>query len=203
MSRDSFFDFALRYCARRPLRLILVGALLPLSCLLALRSQRLAGSVLLWAMTFGASTWGFARALRNYARYTLPRYANEAIFAELARHLRAGSRVVIATGTMPLLVRVLLDVRNVLPLPVVGSRVRRSWGGLVVATHCTGRIKVRELQRQLGIVEWSTVYTDSFADHSLLSRARAVTLVAPSRRTLARTQRLIDRTVSLRVLGRA
>ena len=203
VSRDSFFDFALRYCARRPVRLVIVGALIPLSLLLALRSQRCAGSLLLWAMTIGASTRGFALALRAYARNTLPGYTNEAIFAELARHVQAGSRVVIATGTMPLLVRTLLGVKRVGPLPVVGSRVRRHWGGLVAATHCTGRIKVRELQRQLGIVEWSSVYTDSFADRSLLSCARDVTLVAPSRRTVARTQRLIGRSVPLRVLRSA
>jgi phosphatidylglycerophosphatase C len=200
VSRDSFLNFAAGYCRARPGRLFLVAALLPFALLLALRSWKSAGSALLWGMTVGASTRNFALALIRYARRTLPDYSNDAIFAELTRHIQAGNRVVIATGTMPLLVRGLLSARNLAPLPIVGSRVRRLWGGLVAETHCTGRTKVRELSRKLGILEWSTVYTDSFADRSLLSRARDITLVSPSSRTLRRTQRLIDRTTALRVL---
>src|SRR4051812_30695663 len=96
VSRDSFLDFSFGYCARRPARLLLMLGLLPLALLLAIRSQSRAASVLLWAMTVGASTRGFVLALRRYARDTLPSYANEAIFGELARHLAAGDRVVIA-----------------------------------------------------------------------------------------------------------
>ena len=201
VSRDSFFDFALGYCVKRPARLLAVAALLPLSMLLlALRSRASAASVLLWAMTVGSSTRQLVLALRHYARHTLPRYANEAIFAELARHVQLGSRVVIATGTMPLLVRGLLAARRFEQLPIVGSRLRRKWGGLVAETHCIGRTKVQQLAGRLGIVEWSTVYTDSFADRSLLRAARSITLVSPSKRTLLRTQRLIDQATPLRVV---
>jgi len=58
------------------------------------------------------------------------------------------------------------------------------------------------LQRKFGILEWSVVYTDSFADRALLSRAQHITLIAPSKRTLRRTRRLIDGTTILRVLPR-
>jgi phosphatidylglycerophosphatase C len=201
VSRDSFVDFALGYCLRRPARLLAVTALLPLSLLLlALRSRTFAASLLLWAMTLGSSTRQLVLALRHYAKHTLPRYANEAIFAELARHVQAGSRVVIATGTMPLLVRGLLEARHLERLPIVGSRLRRKWGGLVAHTHCIGRTKVQQLAGRLGIDKWSTVYTDSFADRSLLRAARDITLVSPSNRTLLRTQRLIDQATALRVL---
>ncbi len=191
VSRDSFLDFALGYCLRRPARLLAVGALLPLALLLVLRSRVAAGSLMLWAMTVGSSTRCFAKALQRYARGTLPRYAHEAIFAELSRHVQARSRVVIATGSLPSLVRGLLEARRFARLPIVGSRFRRQCGGLVLATHCTGRTKVRELAHRLQIEAWSTVYTDSFADRSLLSRAREITLVCPSKRTLLRTKRMI------------
>jgi phosphatidylglycerophosphatase C len=201
VSRDSFLDFALRYCATRPLRLFIVSCFLPFAVALRLRSLKSAGSLLLWAMTVGTSTRYFVGALRRYAKSTLPRYTNEPIFAELTRHLGEGSRVIIATGTMPLLVRALLNARNLGSVPVVGSRLRRRWGGLVPETHCIGGTKRFELKRRFGIVEWSAVYTDSFADRSLLSRARDITLVDPSRRTLSRTRRLIDEaTTALRVL---
>lgn len=109
-------------------------------------------------------------------------------------------RVVIATGTSPLLVRGLLSARRFGRLPIVGSRFRRRWGGLVIETHCTGTTKVQELERRLGIAKWSVVYTDSFADRWLLSRAEDITLVGPSSRTLLRTRRLIGESTSLRVL---
>ena len=72
VSRDSFIDFSVRYCLRRPWRLLLVGPLLPFALLWALRSESSAGSLLLWAMTVGASTRSFVLALRRYARRTLP-----------------------------------------------------------------------------------------------------------------------------------
>jgi len=202
VSRDSFLDFVLGYCLRRPGRLLIVFALLPLSLPLALRSWTRAASVLLWGITLGTPTRSFAHALRRYARDTLPGYANEATFLELAAQIQAGKRVVIATGSMPVLVRGLLRARKLGPIPIVGSRLRRRWGGLVTETHCIGRTKVRELQLRLGIREWSTVYTDSFADRSLLRQAQNITLVSPSRRTLRCTRRLIDAPTALRVLRR-
>jgi phosphatidylglycerophosphatase C len=203
VSRDSFFDFAVGYCLRRPTRLLALCAVLPLAMLLVLRSRAAAGSAVLWAMTVGSSTRAFAQALRSYATTALPRYAHEQIFAELAQHVQAGSRVVIATGSVPLLVRGLLSARKFGSLPIVGSRFRRKCGGLVVETHCTGRTKVQQLARRLRIEAWSTVYTDSFADRSLLSSARDITLVCPSNRTLLRTQRMIAANIALRVISRA
>ena len=202
VSRDSFIDFSVGYCVQRPARFVLLAAVLPLALVLGARSRSAGATVLLWAMTVGSSTRSFVRALKHYARHTLPSYANEAIFEELARHLREGRRVVIATGTVPLLVRGLLRARNVGRISVVGSRFRARWGGLISETHCIGRVKVRELQRRLGIVQWSTVYTDSFADRSLLSRAHDITLVSPTDRTLLHTQRLIGPGAALRVLQR-
>lgn len=200
VSRDSFFDFALGYCARRPACWPLVALLGPLALLILVRSERVAGALMLWAITLGTSTRAFVLAMREYARNTLPAYANEAIFSELERQVQGGNRVVVATGSMPIMARTLFRVRSHGPLPIVGSRARRRWGGLVVTVHCTRRIKVRELQSRLGIVEWASVYTDSFADRWLMSRAIDVTLVGPSRRTLARTRRLLGPDVRLRVL---
>jgi len=202
VKRDSFLDFACGYCARRPGRLLLVLALLPVALPLSLRSWQRAASLLLWGMTLGTTTRSFVRALRRYATDTLPGHADDAIFDELSAQLQAGNRVVIATGSMPLLVRSLLRARKVGPVPIVGTRLRRRWGGLVTHTHCIGKTKIRQLQLRLGISEWSTVYTDSFADRSLLRGARNITLVSPSGRTLRRTQRLIDDATALRVLRR-
>lgn len=200
VSRDSFIDFSVRYCLGRPWRLLLVGPLLPLALLCALRSESIAGSILLWAMTVGASTRSFVLALRRYARQTLPDFARSAIFEQLTRHQRAGDRVVIATGSVPMLVRGVLAARNLGRLPIVGTRLRRKAGGLVTEVHCTGQAKVTELGRRFGIREWSVVYTNSFADGPLLSRARDITLVWPSKRSLLATQRLVVPGVALHVV---
>lgn len=200
VSRDSVIDFSLRYCARRPARFLALAAVLPLAACMRLRSVSSAASVLLWAMTVGASTRRFLVELRRYAKHRLPDFAHDAIFAELTRHVSAGDRVVIATGTLPPLVRELLRARSYERLPVVGSRLRRKWGGLIAETHCVGRVKVRELKRRFGIDSWVSVYTDSFADRSLLSAASDVTLVSPSPRTLRRTQQLLGERAALRVL---
>jgi phosphatidylglycerophosphatase C len=200
VSRDSFIDFSTRYCSARPARFLLIIPLLPLSLLLLLvRSQGAAGSVLLWGMTLGTSTRSFVLALREYASRTLPSFAHDSIFEELVK-LREGHQVVIATGSVPVLVRGLLAARKLGRLPVVGTRLRRKWGGLTTETHCTGSVKVEELERRYRITEWSTVYTNSFSDRALISRAPAVTLVGPSARTLRRTRDAIGPDTPLRVL---
>jgi len=202
VSRDSFLDFMVSYCVRRPLRLLFVVALLPLALPLALRSLAPAASLLLWAITVGTSTRSFASAVSRYAKETLPSYANDAIFLELTRHLERGNRVVIATGSLPLLVRGLLRARQLGPIPIVGTRLRRRGCGLTTETHCTGSTKVRELHRKLGIREWWTVYTNSFADRSLLRSARDIILVDPSERTVRCTRRLVGGGAPLRVMRR-
>src|SRR6186713_3519310 len=81
VKRDSFLDFSVRYCLRRPARALAVLALLPVAALFFLSgSQRRAASVLLWAMTLGVPTRRFALELRQYSREVLPRYACELIF---------------------------------------------------------------------------------------------------------------------------
>lgn len=199
VQRDSFLDFAVRYCLRHPPRLVLALALAPLAALLRLRSLAASASVLLWGMTVGVSGRHFFAELRRYATEVLPRLVNPVVFAELERHLRDGRRVVVATGTLPLFVRALVRARRLPGVRVVGTRLRRRWGGFVADTHCIGRMKVRELERRLGVTTWTTVYTDSFTDRPLLGAASDVILVGPSRRTLSRT-RLLVKSSRLRVL---
>ncbi len=201
VSRDSVIDFSWRYCAKRPWRLLMLALLLPLAAIMTRATKKTsAPSVLLWAMTVGASKRRFVRELQRYAAHILPGYVNEGIFNELARHLQSGERVVIATGSLPILVRGLLQARGDRLLPVAGSRFRGKWGGLVVETHCTGRTKVSELKRKFGILTWSTVYTDSLADRPLMRGARDVVLIGPSSRTLSGTQQLLGTRIPLRVL---
>jgi len=200
VNRDSLFDFSVRYCLKRPARLLLMLALLPVSLLALLRSTEAALSALFWSMTLGTSVRSLARELRSYARNVLPAFANEAIFAELVRHVHVGDRVLVATGSLPSLVRELMLARHLRPLSTVGSRLRRKWGGLVLETHCTGRTKLSELERRFDITRWAAVYTNSFADAPLMRGTPSITLVGASRSTVLRTQQLIGPTTELRVM---
>jgi phosphatidylglycerophosphatase C len=197
--RDSVVDFCLRYLARRPQRLLLLALVAPLAGIARLRSLTAAASVLLWALTVGASSRAFVLALRRYASNVLTGLVYEELFHELARERAEGRRVVLATGALPTLVRSLLRARGLPCLPVVGSRLRRRYGGFVAATHCVGRVKPQELARRLQIHGWEAVYTDSWADRSLIRGARRVALVAPSPSLLSRVRRL-EGERSLRVL---
>lgn len=139
VSRDSFLDFAFGYCARRPLRLLVVLALLPVALPIMLRSWRRAAAVLVWGLTLATSTRSFVRALRRYARETLPSYANDAIFVELAAQIASGHRVVIATGSMPLLVRGLFRAKRLALVPITLRRTQRLIDGTTVLRVLRGR----------------------------------------------------------------
>jgi phosphoserine phosphatase len=199
-SRDSLVDFSFAYARAHPARLPFVILLAPVSMLLLARSQKAAGSVLLWAMTVGVSPRSFVRALRRYARSTLRRHTREPVFLELERQLDAGARVVIATGSLPVLVRELLLARGIARIPVAGSKLKRCLGGFVSRTHCTGQVKVDELERRFGITSWTAVYTNSISDRALMSRAQQITLVCPSSRSLRLTRLLASGDKNLRVV---
>ena len=199
-SRDSLLSFCIGHGLARPHRLLLVLLSAPLALLLLLRSQGAAGSVLLWALTVGSSPRQLVRALRRFARQTLPRYAHDSIFDELRLHVHDGTPVAIATGSLPLLVHELIRARGLQPIPIVGTRLRRRLGGWIAPTHCVGHVKVQELARRFALTTWSSVYTNSISDRALMERASRITLVNPSARTLRQTKALAGATKSLRVL---
>jgi phosphatidylglycerophosphatase C len=190
VSRDSVLDFFFRYVVRRPLRLLLLVLVAPLAAVFRLRSVSAAASVLLWALTIGVSTRAFVGALRHYAERVLPGFAYEELFGELVQERAQGRRVMLATGALPTLVRGVLRARGLPALPVVGSRLRRCYGGFVVATHCVGSVKARELARRFHVKAWDAVYTDSWSDRSLIRGASRVALVSPSPSLLSRVQQL-------------
>ena len=178
-SRDSLIDFSLRYCLARPARFLFVIPLLPVALLLlTTRSQAAAGSVLLWAMTLGVSTRSFVLALRSYASHTLPDYAFDAVFDELAGHVREGRRVLIATGSLPVLVRGLLAARQLGRLPTVGTRVRRRLAAK--SRHAlSGDVKVEGCS-VASVCSVENLLHQQLRGPSAMSGAADITLVCPT-----------------------
>ena len=199
---DSVTRFAVGYLLRRPARLLFVLPFLPpaLACL-PFHSTRTPGvSLFWWALSFGTRARPLVEAMRRFAEVELARHVNEATFAELCAHVARGETIVIATAAPPVIVRGLLRARHVDGARVAGTRTARCWGGLIARPHCIGETKVRELERRFGLSAWAEVYTDSSFDLPIVRRASAVTLVEPSRRTLAKIKRALGQGVPLRVL---
>jgi phosphatidylglycerophosphatase C len=201
---DSFGSFCVRFSARNVQRALLCMALLPLALpfFILPRTRRFGITLLVWGMTVGLPARRLARALSAYVESTLDQRVYEAILSELTRLRAGGATVVIVTGSLPILVRHLLEGRGVHGVQVLGSRLQRRWGGLTTQIHCIGRTKVSEIERWTGATAWSAVYTDSAMDLPLMQRAQAITLVAPSARTLRRVHQALPATSSVRVWPR-
>jgi phosphatidylglycerophosphatase C len=199
---DSVTRFALDYLLRRPVRLLFVLPFVPpVLALLPFHRTRTPGvSLFWWALSFCTPTRSLVEALRSYGAAGLVRHVNETTFGELGARLARGEVVVIATAAPPVIVHALLRARGLAGARVVGTRSRRRFGGLVARPHCIGETKVHELRRRFGLGGWAAVYTDSAFDLPLIRRAASVTLVEPSRFTLARVERELARQVPLRVL---
>ena len=199
---DSVTRFAVGYLIRHPARLLFVLPFLPpaLACMPFHRTRTPGVSLFWWALSFGTRARPLVEAMRHFAELELARHVNEAAFAELRAHVARGEASVIATAAPPVIVRGLLRARRVGGVRIAGTRTTRRWGGLIANPHCIGETKVSELERRFGLSAWTEVYTDSSFDLPIIRRASAVTLVEPSRQTLARIKRVLERGVRLRVL---
>jgi phosphatidylglycerophosphatase C len=199
---DSVTRFAIDYLLHRPGRLLFVLPFLPAAaaCLPFHRTRTPGVSLFWWALSFGTRSRRLVEALRAYAESELVQHINEASFAELRDRLARGESVVIATAAPPVIVRGLFRARGLAGARIAGTHTARCCGGLVTSPHCIGETKVHELERRFGLSAWTEVYTDSALDLPIMRRAAAVTLVEPSKFTLARVERALGAAVRLRVL---
>ncbi|HWP09496.1 MAG TPA: HAD family hydrolase [Polyangiaceae bacterium] len=199
---DSVTGFAIEYLRARPLRLLLMLPFLPLALLLMLvGASRSAGvSFFWWLLTWGTRARVVGEALRTYTRRTLAQRGNGATLAALADHDKKGDLVIVATAAPASVVHHLLRARGLPPARVVGTLVKRRFGGLVTRPHCIGAVKVRELERRLGITRWAEVYSDSALDLPLMRQASAVILVEPNAMSRSLVERALAGKVPVRVL---
>jgi phosphatidylglycerophosphatase C len=87
--------------------------------------------------------------------------------------------LVVATGSVaPLAERICWQI-GIIGVEVVGSTLRRWYGGWVADKHCFGRRKVSML-RAYGLNQWDVVYTDSAADLPLLTQGAHRYVVNPT-----------------------
>lgn len=97
----------------------------------------------------------------------------------LARHRKAGDRVVVATGAPPELARAILAFVAHEDVPVVGTVVGPRLGGIVAVRHCHFRMKMTMLREAGFTGPVVRAYSDSSADLPLLTEAAEPVVVNP------------------------
>jgi phosphatidylglycerophosphatase C len=107
-------------------------------------------------------------------------------------HLHHGHDVVVATGSLELLARAILDSEGLSGIAVVGSSMRKFLGGMVVHEHCIGKQKIPMLRARGYFAPWEFAYTDHWADLPLLSHAVQRFIVNPRPKCAERFKAQLD-----------
>ncbi|MEM9305453.1 MAG: haloacid dehalogenase-like hydrolase, partial [Pseudomonadota bacterium] len=165
-SGDAFIGFFLTLLRGAPVRWLGVVLAAPLAIVAGLLpdGRRRFASVLLWVATAGVAEEAFRTAMRDHARAqgSRERFYEEGL-ACLRAHQDAGDEPVIVTGAAEDLVVELLRERGV-DVPVIGSQLNRTAGGMVCTDHCFGRRKLALLAKRGYPATWQWTYSDSAAD---------------------------------------
>lgn len=178
---DSFAAWLRREGLRPPLRR-LAGALLapiglPLMAFPATLS--LGARLFLHAAVHGADAAALRASLDAWGR-ALARRPGKVIgdgLAALRRHLEAGDRVVVVSGTESTLLRAVLDELGVEGAGIVASELDLEGRGARVRRHCFGAGKLDALAAAGILPPWDVAYSDSPNDLPLLRHAREAVCV--------------------------
>lgn len=176
LHQQDLFGAFLRYLLRRlPLNALLVMPLLPIvgaAMLVKGRAARWPVSVLLWGSTFGRRE-ATLKALE--ASFILWFRATVTPFPVVQRRLdgylqHQDADVWLITGSPQTLVeRAYADAPWMQRVNLIGSQMRRAFGGRVLSVRCLGREKVVQLEQRLGApLRLYSGYSDSKQDNPLL-----------------------------------
>jgi phosphatidylglycerophosphatase C len=193
---DSGTVFVTELVLRSRVRTALAALAAPLALpLLAPPRTRILGmSIFLWIATFRAGRAEFEELCRNFADAFPTRDPRGSTFEKLTdalrAHVRDGHRVIVVSGSLDLLVELMVKRLFEEHVEVIASSVRPFLGGFIGRRHCIGKTKV-EMLLSAGVPdsEWDFGYTDSALDIPLLARCRRRFLVNPSARTIAACRR--------------
>jgi phosphatidylglycerophosphatase C len=147
-------------------------------------------SIFLWIGTFGSRRSEFEELCAKFADAFPTRNPRGCTFKAtvdaLRAHVRDGHRVIVVSGSLELLVRLMMKRLFDEKVEVIASSVRPFFGGLVGHRHCIGKTKV-EMLLEAGAPDgpWGFGYSDSALDIPMLRRCERRILVNPSERTLA------------------
>jgi phosphatidylglycerophosphatase C len=156
------------------------------------RCSVLAVSWFSWLATVGRSEAALVERRRQFVARCAGRAERLLLAPAVARlnaHVAAGDTVLIVTGSEAGLASALWQALGGPPVPVIGSRTRRRFGGEVAAFHCFGVRKLEALAERGILPPFAAMYSDSAADLPLLQAAERAVLVSACRRTEQRIRR--------------
>lgn len=179
-----FFVWLLR---RRLWRLAVAALALPLigPLFLVRPCRRIPVRFGVWLATFGVThkeLFGLARAhVMELVAESAPLLRSDAR-ARIALHQAQGDVVVVATGALEFLAHEILLAGGASNVEVVGSSVRKRWGGMVVRQHCIGKQKLSMLEARGFSAPFTYVYSDHSKDLPLLEAGEQRYIINPQAR---------------------
>lgn len=192
---DSFLGFNRELLLRRSWRTALTLVASPfLAALWIPRRTRLTvASTLVWLATVGLEEDELHTLMDVYVATRFdhdPALVCRTSVEMLQAHQRSGARVFIATGSEVTLARRICARLGIRDVEIVGSTLRRWWGGWIAGEHCFGQRKVTMLIERGAGERWDCVYSDSVADLPILARGarRVVVNPRPSQRSSLEAQ---------------
>ncbi|MGH8028820.1 MAG: haloacid dehalogenase-like hydrolase [Arenimonas sp.] len=190
---DRFFRWLLK---RDPWRLALVGMSLPVMgpLFLVAATRRWPIRFAVWVATLGRSVADLEPLVREHADGIFsgvePVFLDEGL-ARLQQHLDQGHRVVIATGSLEVLARELLQRAGHGEVALVASTLRPCFGGLVRDRHCFADNKIPMLTERGFAPPWAVAYTDHHCDLPVLRLSRERFLISPKATCVVRIEQAL------------
>lgn len=164
-------------------------------------TRRFGISVYCWIATLGYSARDLLRAARRFQGDYFDRHGanvyQEAV-DKIREHQKLGHEILVLSGSMPWMIRLLLRYHRIKVNRIIGTRGRRFLGGFIIKVHCYHKDKLR-MARRLGldIQRWRYGYSDSAADIPLLEACQKRFLINPSKRTIRRYRRRFGKSPSV------
>ncbi len=135
-----------------------------------------------WVATLGCSQQDMCARVEAHVEEVFS--GGDPVFLEqglerVRQHMDQGDRVVVATGCLEVLALALLRRVGFAEVVVVGSSLKRYWGGMARHEHCFGPRKISMLAARGFTAPWAVTYTDHPCDLPVLKLARRRVLVNP------------------------
>ncbi|MGV7223449.1 MAG: haloacid dehalogenase-like hydrolase [Nitrospinales bacterium] len=193
ISCDSAFYFIKSFIRNSPARILPTILLAPIGFILFYLgiNKQACLSLLLWIGTVGLTNDEFSKRLETFTVSILDRPVRAKIFPEAIRkiekYLASGYSVLIISASPQILVNKLISINfpNGLKIDIVGSEIKRFFGGFVYSNYCYHEIKVKmALKSGYDNFVWKSGYSDSSSDIPLLHRCQYRYLVNPDNKTI-------------------
>lgn len=199
------FDYTLTQCdssarffryliLRNPAKLlgVLLSAPLLLPAQLHRNSRIRSLHVLVWWATWGISAYRLAKHIRQYVAKGTEHLFYPQSLARIKTHCQQGDQVVVATGSLHMLVDAMLAAQNINAY-VVGSTLKPFFGGWRADCHCIGHEKLHQMQIRQLPQQWQVTYSDHSMDMPILRQGEQRVLINPSEACLTRIEAALGR----------